>query len=242
MKTMLQSIIPNQFQLPMRYFKRKITNRLDAEMYWANSLLTTRRRFIDVGANIGIYSYYFGHSFQKVEAFEPLKSVNSHIQNYRKRNISMHETALSNSQEERTIYLPIDAKGQPIYGLASIEKQDSPNTALKVHTRRLDSFNFTDVDLIKIDVEGHEQAVLRGSSKTIYKCRPIIIVEIEQRHINNPIQDIFREIEAKITQANLSIRIKLKVSINSILIYIKSKITMMYQVKKYVNNFVFLPR
>jgi hypothetical protein len=39
-----------------------------------------------------------------------------------------------------------------------------------------------DVSLLKIDVEGHEGAVLRGSLETIRKGRPIIYLESEQKH------------------------------------------------------------
>ena len=48
----------------------------------------------------------------------------------------------------------------------------------RVPTRRLDSFNFSTVDLIKIDVEGHEHQVVNGALKTIQRCRPAIVVEI----------------------------------------------------------------
>ncbi len=50
---------------------------------------------------------------------------------------------------------------------------------IKVETRQLDSIIPEDikVDFIKIDVEGAEHLVLKGSKKTIQRCRPIIIFE-----------------------------------------------------------------
>ena len=42
----------------------------------------------------------------------------------------------------------------------------------------LDKFNFDSVDLLKIDVEGHELQVVKGAEQTIKKCRPLIILEI----------------------------------------------------------------
>ena len=38
-----------------------------------------------------------------------------------------------------------------------------------------------DVGFIKIDVEGHEQAVLDGAVQTIRRCRPRMLVEIDER-------------------------------------------------------------
>ncbi|HEV2927277.1 MAG TPA: FkbM family methyltransferase, partial [Propionibacteriaceae bacterium] len=43
--------------------------------------------------------------------------------------------------------------------------------------RTLDSFDFRDVALLKIDVEGMEQAVIRGGLDTIARSRPVIYAE-----------------------------------------------------------------
>ena len=48
--------------------------------------------------------------------------------------------------------------------------------------RTLDSFGFASVGLIKIDAEGHEEAVLKGAADTLSRWRPSLIVEIEERH------------------------------------------------------------
>jgi FkbM family methyltransferase len=52
-----------------------------------------------------------------------------------------------------------------------------------------------DVDFVKIDVEGHEMSVLRGGAEMLRRCRPAILIEIEQRHLSVPIEDVFRQIE-----------------------------------------------
>ena len=48
----------------------------------------------------------------------------------------------------------------------------------RAERRPLDDFGFSDVSLIKIDVEGHENAVLEGAKETIAGSRPVVIVEI----------------------------------------------------------------
>ena len=50
----------------------------------------------------------------------------------------------------------------------------------KVEARTIDSFGFSEVSLIKIDVEGHEAEVLHGAEKTISAFHPVIIVEISK--------------------------------------------------------------
>ncbi len=48
----------------------------------------------------------------------------------------------------------------------------------KVEARPIDSFGFSDVALMKIDVEGHEAEILRGAVDTIGALHPVIIIEI----------------------------------------------------------------
>jgi hypothetical protein len=59
-----------------------------------------------------------------------------------------------------------------------------------VQTRTLDSYNLNNVGLIKIDVEGHELAVLSGATETILKSRPYVIVEAEERHRPNAVATV----------------------------------------------------
>lgn len=51
-----------------------------------------------------------------------------------------------------------------------------------VEARSIDSFGFSDVALMKIDVEGHEAEVLRGAEKTMGTFHPVIIVEIWEQN------------------------------------------------------------
>jgi FkbM family methyltransferase len=48
----------------------------------------------------------------------------------------------------------------------------------EVEARTIDSFGFSQVSLMKIDVEGHEVEVLRGAEKTIRALHPVILVEV----------------------------------------------------------------
>ena len=53
----------------------------------------------------------------------------------------------------------------------------------RVEARTIDSFGFSDVSLMKIDVEGHEAEVLFGAGKTIDTFSPVIIIEIWRRNL-----------------------------------------------------------
>lgn len=47
-----------------------------------------------------------------------------------------------------------------------------------IEVRTMDSYNFTEVDIIKIDTEGYEYPVILGAEKTIMDNRPIVQVEM----------------------------------------------------------------
>ena len=45
------------------------------------------------------------------------------------------------------------------------------------------------IGFIKIDVEGHEQNVLIGGQALIKENKPVMVIEIEERHTKKPIKD-----------------------------------------------------
>ena len=47
-----------------------------------------------------------------------------------------------------------------------------------VQVNTLDSYNFEDVDIIKIDCEGYEFPIIKGAEQTIRRCRPIVQIEV----------------------------------------------------------------
>ena len=183
-------ILPDNTQLPIRFFYKFLLGRLDDEMKIVNKLLDKKRRFLDVGANIGIYSYYFRNKFHNVEAFEPIKEITYRLESLKSKSIKVHHVALSNKTDEVKLFIPLQANGKMDAGLSSLEEKSKCLERI-VDAKTIDSYQFNDIDLIKIDVEGHEESVLVGALKTINKCKPIIIVEIEQRHIKKNILEVF---------------------------------------------------
>jgi hypothetical protein len=77
---------------------------------------------------------------------------------------------------------------------ASLRPQGGEFVDIEVPIRRLDDYRLDNVQIIKIDVEGHEVAALMGGRDTIRRWKPAILVEIEQRHHSDPITEVFAEI------------------------------------------------
>lgn len=72
-------------------------------------------------------------------------------------------------------------------------KKNEGYARVSIDQKTLDSYNFKDVDIIKIDVEGYELQVLEGAVDTIKKNRPIVqieCVEIQPRAFGRTIQEL----------------------------------------------------
>jgi FkbM family methyltransferase len=125
---------------------------------------------IDIGAHIGFWSFYLCKNFEMVHAFEPVKDFRDCFNlNVKAKNIKLYDCALG--KEDSFISMEIDQSNS---GKTHIKNQDTTN---KIPIKKLDDFNFTKIDFIKIDVEGYEEFVIQGGLETLKKNRPLIIIE-----------------------------------------------------------------
>jgi hypothetical protein len=59
--------------------------------------------------------------------------------------------------------------------------------AKKFLSNKDDDLKDKNIGFIKIDVEGHEKEVIEGSKNLIKKFKPILLVEIVERHTKKPV-------------------------------------------------------
>ena len=129
----------------------------------------------DIGANIGNHSVFFAKvcKAEHVHAFEPIP----HIQKILRRNTEL------NAMSGFTLY-PFalgEAKGN--IGVDMFNPANLGSTTLapgrdgQIPIKTLDSLELDGLSLLKIDVEGMQDAVLRGASNTIRESRPILVIE-----------------------------------------------------------------
>lgn len=144
----------------------------------ANALRDLRHDLtvLDVGANIGVHSRFLSPSVSCVHAFEPnpevlpLLEINTADLN----NLTIHAIALS----DRAGSAALSSNRTWNKGTASLEETGDGDTT-EVQTATLDSWVTPEmsVDIVKLDVEGHEISVLTGASETLSRCRPIVAFE-----------------------------------------------------------------
>jgi FkbM family methyltransferase len=163
---------------------RRIRRKGDPEIAQLAALIGTGRRTIDIGANRGVYSYWLAQTSRAVEAFEPNPVLAGRLTRAGIVNIIVHALALSECSGAGDLLVPrhcnggLDDPGGRLEGLA----RSRVGQRFAVTLARLDDFAFDDVDFIKIDVEGHEEKVIDGGWNTIIAHRPLLLVELEERH------------------------------------------------------------
>jgi FkbM family methyltransferase len=140
--------------------------------------------FIDVGANEGMWSAAAAKKYKRVVSFEPDRGLCMHLRKVLPANVTVYGIALSDRRGDAQLLTPL-LDGAPLESRSSLNQTANGNVRCLervVACAPLDDFGFAGVDVVKIDVEGHEAAVLEGSRALIERERPYLIVEIEERH------------------------------------------------------------
>lgn len=152
-----------------------------------SSLADRNRVALDVGANVGTYSFFMRRYARKCIAYECNPNLVKLLRERFGQSIDIRAKAVSDQCGEIKFRIPRSHVGHGT-GRATIEANNKLEgdfdgiDEMAVQRVTLDSDVDQPVGLIKIDVEGHEIAVLRGAQSIIERDRPTLIVELEDRH------------------------------------------------------------
>lgn len=192
----LKSLIPGNLFVPLKYFYNLLLGRHESELISLEKIVGFANSgdvAVDIGANLGSYSYKLNRMGYTVHAFEPNPYCVNKLVGWtnKQEKVILHNQALSNFTGSDEFFVPLMHNGFSEHALGSLKADPSAVQKLQVDVRKLDDFDIEKIKLIKIDVEGAELDVLEGAIKTIKKNMPIIICEIEQRHHENSINAVF---------------------------------------------------
>jgi FkbM family methyltransferase len=150
---------------------------------------------LDIGAHKGGYAYWMLRQVGaqgKVFGFEPQKSLFDYLAELKKSlswdNFTIEHLALSDHEGSVELRIPIkkDKKSSPGASIVKTVFEENEIRTETVKMSTLDEYcaqNSIVPNLLKIDVEGNELAVLQGSEQVLRQHRPAILMECEARHV-----------------------------------------------------------
>ena len=173
-----------------------------AEIRYVSESLLPGQVAADVGCHKGAYTYWMRRSVGAsgaVYAFEPQARQVAYLHDafsaMQYDNVAVVPMAVSDHCGELPLHLP---EGAGRSHMASLElhgerpRADQPRSTLlktsstvQVKVTTLDDFFETHErrpNFVKIDVEGHELAVLHGARRLLERQRPALLIECEVRH------------------------------------------------------------
>lgn len=153
------------------------------------------KTIVDVGANIGLYTCIAADrapSDGKVIAFEPVPANLRYLkrnleENERTAQVVVEEQAVGQGSGEIQIYLADGSIGthspSAMNVIGSTTSITVPEVSLDDYARQ--KLGGRSIDLLKVDVEGYEGAVLRGARKTLQQDKPTLLIEFVPEHLAN---------------------------------------------------------
>lgn len=127
---------------------------------------------IQAGGNFGLYPVLYTEFFETVYTFEPdpmnffCLGLNCQFNNIIKMNLALGDKPGNARMINRS---PVN------YGMNCIEETSSHVNSIPIVN--IDSFDFQDVRLLQLDLEGYELPALQGAVNTINKYKPLMIIE-----------------------------------------------------------------
>ena len=156
----------------------------EPEIHLIRHLVAPGTTALDIGCSIGIYAAEMARYADKVIAFEANPAVAQFARAVAPRNVEVVNVALSSAPGRATLKIPRNPKGATIDELATIEPGNPLHAGdaatTEVEMKRLDDFAIANCSFIKIDVEGHEEAVLDGAAALIASQRPVLMIELDE--------------------------------------------------------------
>jgi FkbM family methyltransferase len=149
-------------------------------------MLTRFRVAVDGGAQSGEWTRPLAGLFDHVHAFEPepmsvaiWEALCGHL-----KNATLHPHALMDVHGMVDCYPP--PRRTATFHHEGVRprltsRQVRFNPAGNILGGPLDTLKLENCDLIKFDLEGCEPLALKGARKTIKRCRPVLVIEFNQR-------------------------------------------------------------
>jgi FkbM family methyltransferase len=192
LRKQLMLSLPPDLSVPLHAWKNWFNG--EPELRWLSEVCDPELPSVDVGANVGIYTYWLMRCSNGCHAFEANPGLADRLQRYATgRRLTVWDVALSDKVGRITLHVPVDSRtGLQRAGSASVVSHAVEGAAVDIEVEQtpLDKLNLPRVGFVKVDVEGFEMNVLEGAAGTIERDTPNVLVEAENRHRPNAANDV----------------------------------------------------
>jgi FkbM family methyltransferase len=165
----------------------------------------------DVGANVGTHTLALAEAVGSngtVVAFEPQSQAYDALETNVAHNdfgtVQTENAALGSETETAQLHVEHDDPGVGSHSLR--RRSEDIATTETIQVIRGDEYvsqTGTIPDLIKIDVEGAEQAVLKGLDQTLKEHSPILVVEVHDIANGDAVRDYLRSLGYALTESDV---------------------------------------
>ena len=181
-------IVPDSLENITSYVLREQGDWFEDEIKFLRRLVRPDNIVVDIGANYGVYSLSLARKVGpsgQMWAFEPASETARLLTASSAANGTswMHVEQQALSDWEGTAWLQTSGQSElnRLAGPDSDGCSSGPGESVAVTTldHCLDRFGWTTVDLLKIDAEGEEEAILRGGARFFRELSPLVMYEVK---------------------------------------------------------------
>lgn len=152
-------------------------------------IVDPKRLAVDVGANSGVYVHELLRLGAPVLAVEANPVFAAHLRRCYGREARIEQAAASDAPGEVELRIPrVNLGLATVAACNALDGADCDTVTAPAVT--LDSLATRPVGFLKIDVEGHELAVLKGGEAMLRRDRPAILIEAEERHRPGAVESV----------------------------------------------------
>ena len=170
------------------YLKAKFTGEWETWLW--DCVPLSGRVAIDVGANIGQWTNKLASRFHEVIAIEPHPASVKLLRAKASFNVRVVEGAAWNCSEWKMLILYPDLRICRITDHDLLYSMGKGANGLEVPCFPIDALRQTQVDLIKLDVEGAEVEALEGAIRTIKASSPILLIELHSARARQQVESL----------------------------------------------------
>ena len=172
---------PDDMRLMTPYVLREQHDWFEDEIRFFRHLVAPDTVFIDIGANYGLYTLSVARrGARRVWAYEPCAETADHL----RRSIAINGFSSARLMQQALSDRPgagrlLNSENPELNALAAEDDARGEAVELTSLDEEWRRHGWQDVDLVKIDAEGHELKVLAGGERFFREQSPLVMLEIK---------------------------------------------------------------